>query len=272
MSFFNFIRNAEGGDDLFIDGEIASEYSWWSTGGEVIARRFRQRLSQCGDVTVYINSPGGDVFAGAEIYTALREHKGKVVVKVSGIAASAASLIAMAGDEVLMSPVAYMMIHDPWTYAMGNAREMEKQAAVLREIGEGLVVAYTTKSGKSRDEITEMLADETYMNAQRCVDEGFADGILYEDGAAQSAVPARASTAMRASRYGQAAVCAMIRQPDGLGSSFMRGNEAGLPAPTNPAITKAVGRMVSDAEAELKEKAERAEIAERAQVLAALYI
>ena len=129
---------------------------------------------------MYINSPGGDVFAAAEIYTALREHKGRVTVKITGIAASAASVIAMAGDEVLMSPVAYMMVHDPWTYAAGNYREMEHQAAILKEIGEGLIAAYTAKTGKTRDEIAAMLAAETYMNAQKCVDEGFADGILYE--------------------------------------------------------------------------------------------
>ena len=152
MIFYNFIHNEAGSDELHIDGEIASEDGgWWGPSGQIVARRFRQQLAHCGDVTVFINSPGGDVFAGAEIYTALREHKGKVTVKISGIAASAASVIAMAGDEVLMSPVAYMMIHDPWTYAMGNAREMEHQAQVLREIGEGLIAAYTAKTGKSRD-------------------------------------------------------------------------------------------------------------------------
>ena len=182
MIFYNFMRNEAGGDELHIDGEITSEDGgWWGASGQIVARRFRQQLARCGDVTVFINSPGGDVFAGAEIYTALREHKGKVTVKISGIAASAASVIAMAGDEVLMSPVAYMMIHDPWTYAMGNAREMEHQAQVLREIGEGLIAAYTAKTGKSRDEIADMLAAETYMNAEQAVREGFADGILYEE-------------------------------------------------------------------------------------------
>ena len=93
MSFYNFIRNEQSGaDELHIDGEIVSDVDWWGPSGQVVARRFRQRLAQCSDVTVYINSPGGDVFAGAEMYTALREHKGKVTVKVTGIAASAASV------------------------------------------------------------------------------------------------------------------------------------------------------------------------------------
>lgn len=211
MSFYNFIKNQlDGGDELYIDGEIVCGADWWGPDGQVVARRFRQRLSQCKDVTVYINSPGGDVFAAAEMYTALREHKGRVVVKITGIAASAASVVAMAGDQVLMSPVAYMMIHDPWTYAAGNYREMEHQAEILRQIGQGLIAAYTAKTGKSREDIAEMLAAETYMNAQKCVEEGFADGILYELPAAQVA-EAPPSSMMQGSRYGPTAVLAMIQ-------------------------------------------------------------
>lgn len=210
--FYNFTRNEQSGaDELHIDGEIVSDVDWWGPSGQVVARRFRQRLAQCGDVTVYINSPGGDVFAGAEVYTALREHKGKITVKVTGIAASAASVVAMAGDEVLMSPVAYMMIHDPWTYAAGNAREFEHQADVLREIGEGLIAAYTAKTGKGRDEIAAMLEAETYMNAQRCVDEGFADGILYEQAAPPDAAKALESHMMQGKSYGPRAVLNQIR-------------------------------------------------------------
>ena len=145
------------------------------------------------------------------MYTALREHKGKITVKVTGIAASAASVVAMAGDEVLMSPVAYMMIHDPWTYAAGNAREFEHQADVLREIGEGLIAAYTAKTGKGRDEIAAMLEAETYMNAQRCVDEGFADGILYEQAAPPDAAKALESHMMQGKSYGPRAVLNQIR-------------------------------------------------------------
>lgn len=243
MSFYNFVRDeTSGADELHIDGEIVADSDWWGPSGQVVARKFRQRLAQCGDVTVYINSPGGDVFAGAELYTALREHKGKVTVKIAGIAASAASVIAMAGDEVLMSPVAYMMIHDPWTYAAGNAREMEHQAEVLREIGEGLIAAYTHKTGKSRDEIAAMLAAETYMNAQTCVDEGFADGILYEM-AAMPEGQAMPASMMQASRHSPSAILARMRA------------HAAPPAGKPP-----------DAESAL-----RSEIAQRAAILATLY-
>ncbi len=276
MSFYNFLKNeASGGDELHIDGEIASEESWWGPMGQVVARRFRQRLSMTGDVTVYINSPGGDVFAGAEIYTALREHskngKGKVTVKVSGIAASAASVIAMAGDEVLMSPVAYMMIHDPWTFAAGNAREMEHQAAVLKEVGEGLIAAYTAKTGKSRDEVVGMLAAETYMSAQRAVDEGFADGILYEEApkptgkdgkdGKPAAQPAR--TLMKASRYGPSAICAMI------GQAVTDGIQAGLNGQA-AAAAQAAQQMTGAAQPD-QDAARRAEIAQRALLMAQIY-
>lgn len=213
MSFYNLIRNeTDSSATLHIDGEIVTERDWWAGDSQVVARRLRQQLDECGDVTVYINSPGGDVFAGAELYSALMEHKakGRVVVKVTGIAASAASVVAMAGDKVFMSPVSYMMIHDPWTYAVGNARDMEHQATVLREVGEGLIAAYTRKTGKDRDTIVSMLAAETYMSAQKCVDEGFADGIMYEE------LPKAAPTAsmMQASKHGRSAVLAMLSARD----------------------------------------------------------
>lgn len=256
MSFYNFIHNElEGTDELQIDGEIVTDADWWGPSGQVVARRFRQRLAQCKDVTVYINSPGGDVFAGAEIYTALREHKGRVTVKVTGIAASAASVIAMAGDEVLMSPVAYMMIHDPWTYAAGNYREMEHQAQVLREIGEGLIAAYTRKSGKSRDEIISLLAAETYMSAQRCVDEGFADGILYEMPAAPEEGKVLPSSMMQASRYSPSAVLALVQEHAGPAATLHKHALTGAATVTRPA----------DSDAAL-----RAEIAQRAAFLATL--
>ena len=218
MNFYSFVMAAESGrptDELFIDGAIVTEGDWWSEGGQVVARNFRKSLSACKDVRLYINSPGGDVFAGADIYTMIREHKGRVTAVITGIAASAASIVAMAADEILISPVGYMMIHDPWTIVAGNARELERNAKVLREIGEGLIAAYQRRTGKSRDEISAMLADETYMSAQTCVDEGFADAILYETPAPSA--PARKPTASRlaTARMQPEAVMAMTPPPDG---------------------------------------------------------
>lgn len=178
---------------LDIDGEIVAEEGWFMPDGVCVAREFRQALKGVRNVTVHINSPGGDVMAGAEIYSALREHslndEGRVKVIVTGLAASAASVVAMAGDEILMHPVAYMMIHNPWTFAMGDAKELRKTAKVLDVISEGLISAYEQRTGKDRDELKRMLENETWMSAGTAVEEGFADGIFgIEAGAAASAV------------------------------------------------------------------------------------
>ena len=220
MAFYTFTTRrdeATGQDEdvLYIDGILEVDRDWWLGGAQVIARDFRRSLGKLQDVTVYINSPGGDVMAGAEIYTALREHseqgKGRVTVKVTGIAASAASVVAMAGDEVLMSPVAYMMIHNPWSAAVGNAKELRKQADALDVISEGLVSAYERRTGKTRDELMQLLDGETYMSAQTCVDEGFADGILYGEASAGDDGQRKTTAMMQAKNYGRQAVMAMLR-------------------------------------------------------------
>ena len=180
MRFWNLIPDDEmpGDGVLDIEGPI-SEDDWWGDGCS--SREFRKALEGVGNVTVHINSPGGDVMAGAEIYSALREHslngKGKVKVIITALAASAASVVAMAGDEILISPVAYMMIHNPWSMAVGDAQEMRKTAKVLDEIRDGLITAYQQRTGKGRDELKKMLENETWMSATRCVEEGFADAI-----------------------------------------------------------------------------------------------
>ena len=180
MRFWNLIPDPETPGDgvLDIEGPIAEE-SWF--GDECSSKEFVKTLKGMGNVTVHINSPGGDVMAGAEIYSALREHslngRGRVTVIVTALAASAASVVAMAGDEILISPVAYMMIHNPWSMAVGDAKEMRKTARTLDEITEGLITAYQQRTGKTRDQLKRMLENETWMSAQTCVDEGFADGV-----------------------------------------------------------------------------------------------
>ena len=213
--FYNLIPGQPGEESrLYIDGEIVSGYSgddWWTDDRQTGAFEFRQELAQCGPVTVYINSPGGDVFAGAAMYSALLDHPHRVTVKIMGIAASAASVVAMAGDEVLISPVGYMMIHDPWSYVVGNAREMEHEAQVLREIGEGIVSAYQKKTGKTTDEIKKLLEAETYMNAQSAIENGFCDGLFTPDedkaALAQASAPA---ASMRGRDYTPAAYMARM--------------------------------------------------------------
>lgn len=132
-----------------------------------------------GDITVWINSPGGDVFAAAQIYNMLRDYKGHVTVKIDGLAASAASVIAVAGDTVLVSPVAMMMIHNPATLAMGNTKDMEAAIAMLNEVKESILNAYVDKTGLSRNKLSKMMDDETWFNAKKAVELGFADKVLF---------------------------------------------------------------------------------------------
>lgn len=135
-------------------------------------------MSGSGDITVWINSPGGDCVAAAQIYNILMDYKGNVTVKIDGIAASAASVIAMAGNKVLMSPVSMLMIHNPMTVAMGNTAEMQKAIEMLSEVKESIMNAYEIKTGMSRAKISHLMDAETWMNANKAVELGFADGIL----------------------------------------------------------------------------------------------
>lgn len=164
---------------LFLNGTIADE-SWYDD--DVTPQLFKDDLyADSGDVTVWLNSPGGDCVAAAQIYNMLKEYPGNVTIKIDGIAASAASLIAMAGDNVLMSPVSMMMIHNPLTMAVGNADDMQKAAEMLNEVKDSIINAYELKTGLSRARLSHLMDDETWMNAVKAVELGFADGILYRD-------------------------------------------------------------------------------------------
>lgn len=176
--FWNWIRDDSGGRVLRLEGPI-DEDSFW--GDEITPADFRAELeAEEGDVTVWINSPGGNVFAAAEIYTMLKEYAGAVTVRIASIAASAASVVAMAGNRVEMSPTALLMIHDPSTIAMGNAKDMEKAIETLNEVKESIINAYAAKSGLRRNKIAELMSNETWMNAKKAVELGFADVVLYE--------------------------------------------------------------------------------------------
>ena len=164
---------------LFLSGTIADE-SWYDD--DVTPQLFKDDLyADTGDVTVWINSPGGDCVAAAQIYNMLKEYPGNVTIKIDGIAASAASLIAMSGDEVLMSPVSMMMIHNPLTLAIGNSDDMQKAIEMLDEVKESIINAYELKTGLSRSKLSHLMDNETWMNASKAVELGFADGILYRD-------------------------------------------------------------------------------------------
>lgn len=164
---------------LFLNGTIADE-SWFDD--DVTPQIFKDELmSGSGDITVWINSPGGDCVAAAQIYNMLMDYKGNVTVKIDGIAASAASVIAMAGNKVLMSPVSMLMIHNPMTVAMGDTAEMQKAIEMLSEVKESIMNAYEIKTGMSRAKISHLMDAETWMNANKAVELSFADDILHLD-------------------------------------------------------------------------------------------
>lgn len=175
--FWNWVKNdAEEERTLILNGEISDE-TWY--GDEVTPKLFEKELNAgTGNITVWINSPGGDVFAAAQIYNMLMEYKGDVTVKIDALAASAASVIAMAGTRVLMSPVGLMMIHNPMTIAIGDSREMQKAGEMLDEVKESILNAYEIKTGLSRAKISHLMDGESWFNAKKAVELGFADGIL----------------------------------------------------------------------------------------------
>ena len=174
--FWNWVRNEDGTRILTIDGVIAEE-SWFDD--DVTPKLFREQLNAGqGDVVIYVNSPGGDCVAASQIYTMLMEYKGRVTVKIDGIAASAASVIAMAGTEVLMAPTSLMFVHNPLTVAIGDTEEMQKAIAMLDEVKESIISSYELKTGMSRLKISNLMDAETWMNAIKAIELGFADGIL----------------------------------------------------------------------------------------------
>lgn len=179
QKFWNWIHDDSGGRVLRLEGPIDSESLW---GDEITPQSFRNELyAEESDITLWLNSPGGNVFAAAEIYTMIRDYPHKVTVKIASIAASAASVIAMAGNTVQMSPTALLFVHDPSTIAMGNAKDMEKAIATLNEVKESIINAYAAKTGLSRSKISKLMSDETWLNARKAVELGFADVILFDE-------------------------------------------------------------------------------------------
>jgi ATP-dependent Clp protease protease subunit len=165
--------------ELRLEGIIAEE-SWWND--EVSPKDFKQELySGQGDIKVWINSPGGDVFAAAQIYNMLKEYKGKVTIIIDALAASAASVIAMSGDEVHITPVGMMMLHNPYTIAIGDSAEMLKVKHMLDEVKESIINAYNLKTKLPRQRLNKLMEDETWLNANKAIELGFADKIMYSE-------------------------------------------------------------------------------------------
>ena len=172
-------ENAPEARVLELNGTIASE-SWFDD--DVTPQMFKDELfAGEGDITVWINSPGGDCIAASQIYSMLMDYKGNVTVKIDGMAASAASVIAMAGTTVLMAPTALLMIHNPATMAFGDHNEMQKAIEMLSEVKESIINAYELKTGLSRAKLDHLMEDETWMNAKKAIELHFADGMLEDE-------------------------------------------------------------------------------------------
>lgn len=189
--FWNFhtVKNQLGDEEveLRIEGEIVSDddawiYEWFDI-QHASPNAFRKALAEHKgkNITVWVDSWGGDVFAGIGIYNALKEHRGKKITKIDGKAVSAGSIIAMAGDEILMSPGSMLMIHNVWGWAVGEAKDLRHQADVYDEIKEGLVNIYQSRTGLSRNKISRMMDEETWLSARKAIADGFADGMLYAE-------------------------------------------------------------------------------------------
>ena len=173
---------------LELDGTIAEE-SWFDD--DITPAQFKEELfAGSGPITIWINSPGGDCIAASRIYSMLMDYPADVTVKIDGIAASAASVIAMAGTKVLMAPTSLMMIHNPATIAYGDHTEMAKAIEMLDEVKESIINAYEIKTSLTRAKISHLMDSETWMNAKKAIELGFADGMLEDE--KKSAAPSDA--------------------------------------------------------------------------------
>lgn len=190
--FWEWKNQADEGSERVLElyGTIA-ETSWFDD--DVTPQMFHDELfAGKGPVTVWLNSPGGDCIAASQIYTMLMDYKDDVTIKIDGIAASAASVIAMAGTRVLMAPTALMMIHNPMTMAYGNQADMEKAIEMLDEVKESIMNAYEIKTSLSRAKLSHLMDSETWMNANKAIELGFADDILKDSKKEAADIPAYA--------------------------------------------------------------------------------
>lgn len=173
-------------------------YDYWSGDG-VTAKRIAGALRGmgAGPVTVNVNSPGGDMFEGLSIYNLLREHDGEVTVKVLGLAASAASIIAMAGDKVQISRAGFLMIHNAWVLAVGNRHDLTEIAATLKPFDDAMASIYTARTGQDIKAMAKLMDAETWISGQTAIDDGFADEFLPSDQVKKGDAKAQASAVRR---------------------------------------------------------------------------
>lgn len=219
---------------LFLNGTIAEE-SWFDD--DITPQLFKDELmSGSGDITVWINSPGGDCVAAAQIYNMLMDYKGNVTVKIDGIAASAASVIAMASTKVLMSPVSMLMIHNPMTVAMGDTAEMQKAIEMLGSVKDSIINAYEIKTRLSRARLSHLMDAETWMDATKAMELGFADEIMTRSDSSEDVEPPAVS---------------MLYSKANVVNSLMDKIAAKCAIPQAPDAQESIGRSVDELQSAL---------------------
>ena len=189
---------AESDEDRTISVYDVIGYDYW-TGEGVTAKRVASALRHLGSgpVTVNVNSPGGDMFEGLAIYNLLREHKGEVTVKVLGLAASAASIIAMAGDTVQIARAGFLMIHNAWVIAMGNRNDLREYADTIEPFDRAMADIYAARTGDEQAAMAKLMDAETWIGGSDAIDRGFADELLPSDQVEQKSGKASASAVRR---------------------------------------------------------------------------
>lgn len=249
------IRNAVEGDDDHAEIKLYAEVgeSWWFE--SVTAQEFTDELDQLdvSRITLRINSPGGSVFDGVAMYSALRSHRAQVTAVVEGLAASIASIVMLAGDRVQISDAAMVMIHNPWGMAVGDATDMRKTAATLDEIRDVMVGVYAKKTGRTDAEIIEALDAETWLSAQKALDFGLVDEILGDDTEAVTTEEAAARAV-----FDERVFARFRHTPAALVAAYRRGGDIVPPGAGGPRLAidpKAAGKVLS---ADNREKLEDA--------------
>ena len=184
--FWNFAETNDEEVELTIYGELVSQKSWWNDEGQITASDFKKQLDQYKDkenITVRINSNGGDVFTASAIYTLLRDCKANITVKIDGMAMSAATVVAMAGDNILIPSTSIFMIHDPLAGLMGyyNVGDLDKVINRLGVVKNTIINAYMNKSDKTKEEIEQLMTNELWLTGEDAVKEGFCDEIMFEE-------------------------------------------------------------------------------------------
>lgn len=233
------VRSAgQAGDNVITMYDVIGE-DWW-TGGGVTVNRVDAALRKIGDqdVEVHINSPGGDMFEGIAIYNRLREHRSKITVKVMGLAASAASIIAMAGDDILIGAASFLMIHDCWVLAMGNRHELADTAEWLKPFDSAMADVYAAKSGMAKAEVEALMDAETWMNGTQAVERKFATGLLDAAAMEEDAATTENARALNAVRQTEIGLCKSMSRTDARGLiAKIKGTPGAAPEPTPGAGT-----------------------------------